>query len=141
SPSGDSLVYSTYLGGTSAGGGIAVDSSGNAYVAGTTGPGFPVHKSGFQNKYGGGVSDGFVAKLNASGSDLIWSTYLGGSDYEFITGMVIDQYRQVYVTGITYSSNFPLKAPVQTKGKGFVTTLSGSLSSIVYYSTYFGTSS
>jgi uncharacterized repeat protein (TIGR01451 family) len=149
-PTGDSLVYSTYLGGASAsyGNAIAVDSSGNAYIGGLTGPGFPVSSTAFQKTEGGG-SDGYVAKLNSSGSGLIWSTYLGGSGNDDIMGLVLDRYRQVYVTGNTDSPNFPLKAPVQNFVRGvteqprqiFVTTLSGSLSSVVYYSTYFGAGS
>jgi uncharacterized repeat protein (TIGR01451 family) len=150
SPSGDSFAYSTYLfaNGPSGGGayGIAVDSSGNAYVAGATGPGFPALKSGFQSTYGGGAFDGFVAKLNPSGSGLIWSTYLGGKSWDEVTGIALDQYRQVYVTGYTCSSNFPLKSTLENyvgtaalPCQLFVTTLSGSLGSIVYYSTYFGT--
>ncbi len=142
-PSGDTVAYSTYVGSPeySAGFAIAVDSSGNAFIAGSTGPGFPAFKNGFQHIYGGWGYDGFVAKLNSSGSGLIWSTYLGGSGDDFITGLALDQYRQVYVLGNTDSPTFPLKAPLQVyKGvePGFVTTLSGSLGSIVYYSTYFG---
>jgi uncharacterized repeat protein (TIGR01451 family) len=142
-PLGDKVAYSTYLGGNAVwgGAGITVDDSGNAFIAGSTGPGFPAYKSGFQNSFRGGGSDGFVAKLNSSGSGLIWSTYLGGSGDDFITGLALDQYRQVYVLGYTNSPNFPLKASLQSyKGgeQGFVTTLSGSLGSIAYYSTYFG---
>jgi uncharacterized repeat protein (TIGR01451 family) len=147
SPSGQSIVYSTYFGhpAISLGifaVGIAVDSSGNAYVAGSTGPGFPTTSQAFQKTYGGN-SDGFVIKLNASGTGLIWSTYLGGSGVDLIKGLALDQYRQVYVTGYTNSPNFPLKSSAQSHTTGsyqaFVTTLSGSLGSIVYYSTYLGT--
>jgi uncharacterized repeat protein (TIGR01451 family) len=141
SPSGDKLAYSTYFPAPPIG--IAVDSSRNAYIAGTAGLGFPVTKTAFQKAYGSGASDGFVAKLNSSGSGLVWSTYLGGSGMDAITGLALDQYRQVYVTGYTNSPNFPLKAPVQAytgKLQYFVATLSGDLGSIVYYSTYFGTS-
>jgi uncharacterized repeat protein (TIGR01451 family) len=142
-PSGDSVAYSTYVGGYAVwgGSGIVVDGSGNAIIAGSTGPGFPAYKSGFQNTFGGGGSDCFVAKLNSSGSGLIWSTYLGGSGDDFITGLALDQFRQVYILGYTNSPNFPLKASLQVyKGgeMGFITTLSGSLGSIAYYSTYFG---
>jgi uncharacterized repeat protein (TIGR01451 family) len=136
-PTGDTVAYLTYLGSLSTEvQAIAVDSSGNAYVAGYSGPGFPVTKNAFQKTFGGGGLDGFVAKLNSSGTGLIWSTYLGGSGPEELFALALDQYRQVYVTGYLYSPNFPLKAPIQTQGLGFVATLSGSLSSIVYYSTY-----
>jgi uncharacterized repeat protein (TIGR01451 family) len=74
----------------------------------------------------------------------VWSTYLGGSDYDYVTGLALDQHRTVYVTGVTNSKNFPLKADLGTYAgtggaQGFVTTLSGSLDSIVYYSTYTNT--
>ena len=143
SAGGNSFDYSTYFPRTV--NVVAVDSDGGAYVAGNTGAGFPAHKTGFQKTYGGGASDGYVAKLNASGSALVWSTYLGGSGADTITGMAVDQHRTVYVTGSTNSPNFPWRAPVQTVNPSnspfyfpFVTTLSGSLGSIEYYSTDYG---
>ena len=81
-PTGSALVYSTYLGGSGADSGfrIAVDASGNAYLAGETrSTNFPT-ASPFQASFGGGTNDGFVTKLNAAGSALVYSTYLGGSD-------------------------------------------------------------
>ncbi len=148
-PGGASLSYSKLL--PSAGRswvyGIAVNSDGEAYVAGSTEAGFPTTKNAFQKTFGGpsGGRDGFVAKLNSAGTALVYSTYLGGTDYDDIAGMAIDQYRQVYVTGYTQSQDFPLKAPLQARTSAyaqfFVTTLSSTLNSIVYYSTYFGTGS
>jgi len=146
-PTGDSLAYSTYLGATSGnyGRAIAVDTSGNAYIGGQTGPGLRVTQNAFQKTFEGGTyGDGFVSKLNSSGTGLVWSTYLGGSGDDWVTALALDQHRQVYVTGRTYSGDFPLKAPIQAYAgggltQGFVTTLSGSLDSIVYYSTYLGT--
>jgi beta-propeller repeat-containing protein len=79
------LLYSTYLGGSGGdvGHGIAVDSSGNAYITGwTTSPDFPIITNAFQGTYGGGSENVFVAKLNPSASgaeSLAYSTYLGGS--------------------------------------------------------------
>jgi hypothetical protein len=102
SPTGDSLVYSTTLGaGPWHGTGIAVDSDLNAYIVGYTEPGLTVWSKGFQQTFAGGYYDGYVAKLNATGSNLIWSTYLGGSGDDVISGIALDQYRQVYVTGST----------------------------------------
>ena len=78
---GSALVYSTYLGGSGDddGNGIAVDSSGNAYVTGyTDSTNFPTANA-FQAAFGGGSGDAFVTKLNAAGSALVYSTYLGGS--------------------------------------------------------------
>ena len=147
SPSGASLVYSTWLDFDSGGVGtsIAVDSSAEAYVAGAATNGLLTRSSSFQKTYGGG-GDGFVLKLNSSGSDLLWSTYLGGKGDDVVYGLALDSHRNVYVAGFTCSSNFPLKAAVQkyvgTKShpcQFFVTTLNGSLSALPYYSTYFGT--
>ena len=146
-PAGDGLEYSTALGdfpGYTHG--IAVDSDGNAYVGGEAdGPGLPVWSSGFQRTYGGGQVSAFVVKVNTTGSDLVWSTYLGGTgvnSYDRLTGLAIDRYRQVYVSGFSCSQNFPLKAAIQTKTPTgcqlFVTTLSSSLSSIEYFSTFLG---
>ncbi len=148
-PAGTSLLYSKFL--PSAGRSwvyaIAVNSVGEAYVAGSTEAGFSTTANAFQKTFGGpsGGRDGFVAKLNAAGTGLVYSTYLGGTNYDDITGMAFDRYRQVYVTGYTQSKDFPLKAPLQAPTSAyaqfFVTTLSSTLSSIVYYSTYFGTGS
>jgi large repetitive protein len=76
-----SLVYSTYLGGSAdeQAWGIAVDSSGNAYVTGNTGSGnFPTTTGAFQTTYAGGFTDIFVTELDPNGSSLTYSTYLGG---------------------------------------------------------------
>ena len=113
---GTALNYSTYLGGTGtqAGDGIAVDSSGNAYVTGyTTSSSFPVTLS--TSTFGkGGIfgTDAFVSELNLSGTSLSlpFSTYLGGSgDEDFISGAIaVDGTGNIYVTGETNSSDFPL---------------------------------
>ncbi|MGA8431898.1 MAG: SBBP repeat-containing protein [Candidatus Sulfotelmatobacter sp.] len=113
---GTALNYSTYLGGTGtqAGDGIAVDGSGNAYVTGyTTSSSFPVTLS--TSTFGkGGIfgTDAFVSELNLSGTSLSlpFSTYLGGSgDEDFISGAIaVDGTGNIYVTGETNSSDFPL---------------------------------
>jgi hypothetical protein len=112
---GTALVYSTYLGGIGEdeGRGIAVDQSGQAYVTGytrTPGSGFPgTTGSSIQSTYGGGSADGFVAKLNAAGTNLLYSTYLGGSDGDVGYGIAVDLIGQAYVTGVTSTpgSGFP----------------------------------
>ena len=113
SPSGSSLIYSTFLDGPQSVYSsvnyrrIALDTSGNAYVAGTARAGFPVTQGAFQKTFGGGPgdypTDGFVAKLNRLGTGLLYSTYLGGSGNEYVYSLALDQYRQVYVTGETDS--------------------------------------
>ena len=107
------LAYSTYLGGsgTDEGLGIAVDSSGNAYVTGVTAStNFPT-TSPLQGSNAGN-SDAFVTKLTASGA-LAYSTYLGGSGQDGGGGIAVDSSGNVYVTGFTSSSNFPTASALQ----------------------------
>ena len=141
---GSSLVYSTYLGGGTIdiGQGIAVDSAGNAYVSGyTLSTDFPTTAGAFQTT--GGGYNAFVTKLNAAGSGLIYSTYLGGSNVDAAGGIALDSSGNAYVTGYTYSTNFPttLGAFQTTFGGGsgdaFVTKLNAAGSGLIY-STYLG---
>ena len=108
------LGYSTFLGGsnTELGFGIAVDSAGNAYVTGRTdSPNFPTVNP-IQPTLGG-ISDAFVTKLNAAGSALVYSTFLGGSNFERGSGIAVDSAGNAYVTGRTESPNFPTVNPIQ----------------------------
>jgi hypothetical protein len=141
---GSALVYSTYLGGGGAdgGAGIAVDSAGNAYVAGFTGStNFPVANA-IQNTRGGSA-DAFIAKINPAGSALVYSTYLGGSDLEQLEPncIAVDSAGNVYVTGGTYSTNFPVANALQSTSAGaldaFVAKINAAGSALVY-STYLG---
>jgi RHS repeat-associated protein len=135
------LVYSTYLGGSGSdgGAGIAVDSAGNAYVTGSTSStNFPTSNP-FQAASGNG-SDVFVAKLNAAGSALVYSTYLGGSGDDSGRAISIDSSGNAYLTGVTLSTDFPTHGAYQgTRGSGFpcafVTKVSASGSALLY-STY-----
>jgi hypothetical protein len=144
-PSGSALVYSTYLGGSKfdRGGDIAVDSSGNAYVAGDTqSTDFPTTPGSAQPVSGGGSSEGFVSKINASGTAILYSTYLGGADSDFAVGVAVDGADSAYVTGSTSSTNFPTTAgAAQTNlagpGDGFVTKLDAN-GALLMYSTYLG---
>jgi hypothetical protein len=115
---GSALVYSTCLGGGS-GNGIAVDASGNAYVTGGTGFGFPTTPGAFQTTYQAEWGTAFVSKLNAAGSALVYSTFLGGSDSDDGLGIAVDASGNAYVTGSTSSSNFP------TTPSAFQATLGG----------------
>jgi len=115
-PTGSALVYSTYLGGSGDdyGFGLAVDSSGNAHIAGfTASSDFPTTSGSFQARYGGGLYDAFAVKLNAQGSSLVYSTYLGGSTDDFAYGIVVDSAANAYVVGSTNSLDFPTAAALQ----------------------------
>ena len=104
------LSYSTYLGGTGddSGSGIAVDTSGNAYVTGSTSStNFPTTPGAYQTSFGGGNEDAFVTKLNPTGTALVYSTYLGGSNFDIGNGIAVDTSGDAYVMGSTTSTNFP----------------------------------
>jgi hypothetical protein len=139
---GTALVYATYLGGSGQDFGlrIAVDPSGNAYMAGTTAStNFPtVHP--LQGAYGGGSQDLFVAKLSADGSALVYSTYLGGTSTDYGFGIDVDASGSAYLTGWTFSTNFPTVNPLQAVGvvgDAFVAKVNAEGSALVY-STYLG---
>ncbi|MGO9094328.1 MAG: SBBP repeat-containing protein [Bryobacteraceae bacterium] len=112
-------VYATYLGGNGQdrATAIAVDSAGQAYVTGATeSSNFPT-LSAFQ-AHSGGLQDAFVAKLNASGNGLVYSTYLGGAGGSVLfpesgLGIAVDSAGDAYVTGVTSSADFPEQNPLQ----------------------------
>ena len=161
-PSG-AVVYSTYLGGSGVDGafqlGITVDDDGHAYVAGgTESIDFPLEQP-FQPRKNevadldrvigeGAGADAFVAKFNATGTALDYSTYLGGHDRDVVTDIAIDNFRNVYVVGVTESSDFPTtETATQTayggagdyfrKGDAFVAKLNF-IDGTLIYSTYLG---
>ena len=141
---GNALIYSTYLGGsgTESSAGIGVDAAGNAYVAGqTASPNFPTANP-WQPAYGGGDRDVFVAKLNPTGSALVYSTYLGGSGEDRAFGIAADAAGNAYVSGLTSSADFPVVNPLQSAYGGgpndaFVVKVNPTGSALVY-STYLG---
>ncbi|MBI4166047.1 MAG: SBBP repeat-containing protein [Acidobacteria bacterium] len=140
---GSALVYSTYLGGTQDDYalGIVVDTTGGASVTGyTNSTNFPAVNP-IQSPYGGGDNDAFVAKLNAAGSALVYSTYLGGADNDVSAGIALDSTGNAYVTGYTSSADFPTQNPLQGNyagdTDGFVTKLSAA-GDVLLYSTYLG---
>lgn len=147
SPSGSALVYSTYLGGEmslqtagSSGFGIAVDRSGNAYVTGTTNStDFPLANA-LQPSLRGSW-DAFITKFDPSGATLIYSTYLGGSGYDYGLGIAVGSTSNVFVAGDTESADFPLVNPIQAffggKRDAFVAELS-STGSALRFSTFLG---
>jgi hypothetical protein len=148
-PQESALVYSTYLGGIGddQGTGIAVDGSGNVYVTGGTSGGFPL-AAPLQGIYGGGLADAFVSKINAQGTALVYSTYLGGDGSDGGAGIAVDLGGNAYVIGSTTGSahgvvgTFPIKNAVQPAYGGdfedaFVAEIDAQGSSLIY-STYLG---
>ena len=140
---GSALIYSTYLGGNGADSAddIAIDSKGNAYVAGrTNSTDFPIANA-VQPVFGGGPSlDCFVTKVNSSGTSFIYSTYLGGGSFDTPRTIVVDSAGNAYVGGNTASTNFPTANPLQSTlrgpGDGFVSKFNATGSLV--YSTYLG---
>jgi hypothetical protein len=160
-PAGTDIIYATHVGGSGSDAGLALalDGSGNAYVTGTTvSPNFPTSATAFDKTCGnsgtcndgsGIQSDAFVFKLNPAGSNLVYSTYLGGSGAEPIPGQVnwpttprmgiaVNAFGLAYVTGSTTSLDFPTTpgAFSTTPGTSYVARLS-STGSLLQYSTYF----
>lgn len=114
------LVYATFIGGSGQDRAfrIAVDRQGCAIVGGvTSSTDFPVQNA-CQPMFGGGGKDGFLAKLDASGSSLIFSTYLGGSGNDEIAGVAVDESGKIYVAGDTSSTNLPLAKAIQPANAG-----------------------
>jgi photosystem II stability/assembly factor-like uncharacterized protein len=144
-PAVPSYSFSTYLRGSACdtANSVAVDSSGNVYVTGTTGSNDFLIANAFQPTFSGqqfGGSDAFVTKLTSAGA-LTYSTYLGGSNAETGFGIAADSSGNAYITGFTNSTNFPTMNPIQPGSGGnsnsdvFVTKLNSSGSALVY-STY-----
>ncbi len=139
-------TYSTYFGGSGVevGFDIAIDSSGNAYIAGrTTSTDFPT-QGPFQGSLSGGSgSDAFVAKLSPDGSSLVYGTYLGGIGFDEALSIAVNSSGQAHVTGRTTSTDFPTQNPLQGSLSGgagedvFVTKLAANGASLVF-STYLG---
>jgi hypothetical protein len=140
--SGTAIVYSTYLGSShDQGNAIAVDSTGAAYITGdASSSSFPVLNA-YQKTFGGGQEDAFVAKLNPAGNALVFSTYVGGNAADHGASIALDASRNVYITGSTYSSNFPTASATQTKIGGgqdaFVAELSATGATLLF-GTYIG---
>ncbi len=121
SPNGGALTYSTYLGGsgdTDVATNIAIDPAGCAYVLGkTTSRDFPVINA-VQSNYKGGFTDTFLAKLNPAGSVLLFSTYLGGTNADRGSDIRVDAIGNMYLAGLTGSTDFPTRNPLQATNRG-----------------------
>jgi uncharacterized repeat protein (TIGR01451 family) len=121
---GNAIAYSTYVGGSGLdrADGIAIDSSGNAYVVGrvdSSSTNFPTTPGVIGPTYRGGDFDGVAFKLNPQGNALVYSTYIGGEDNDSTEGVAVDSTGSAYLTGGTKSSGFPIT------GTGFQFTRSG----------------
>jgi hypothetical protein len=143
-----SLIYATYLGGAANDSGlaIAVDTTGNAYITGSTSStSWPNTTSSFQSSgYGGGASDAFIAKIGTqSGSTypLTYFTYLGGSGADVGNAILVDSVGAVHVVGSTTSTNFPTTEPLQSctlPGDAFVALIATSGTVVGNYATCLG---
>lgn len=141
-PDGKSLVYSSFLGGSGTENtidrsGISVDASGNAYITGDTrSTDFPTRNALRPAKNGSAASsDGFVAKINPTGADFVYSTYIGGSDDDFALAIANDQAGSAYVAGRTRSTSFTGSSstrPSAATTDAFVAKLNASGSAISY---------
>ena len=138
---GTSLVYCTYVGGAGddRAYGLAVDSTGAAYVGGaTTSSNFPV-RTPYQSKLAGG-KDGFVLKLNPAGNSLVFNTYFGGNGSDVVNGLALDPNGSVYFTGDTNSATLPATGFQRSNRGGqdaFIAKLSSDGSRLLY-ATYLG---
>ncbi|MGH9800262.1 MAG: SBBP repeat-containing protein, partial [Blastocatellia bacterium] len=139
---GTQLVYSTYLGGISEdlAYGIAIDSTGAVYVTGDTLSTDFNTRTPLQSANRGGF-DAFVTKVNPAGSDLAYSTYLGGSGEDLASSIALDTAGNAYITGYTSSNDYATISPIQATSRGglevFVTKIFADASSIAF-NTYFG---
>ncbi len=142
SADGTALIYAGYIGGSGSeiANGIAVDNDGNAYVTGSTESGptsFPV-TVGPKLVYGGGTTDAFVAKVNATGTALVYAGYVGGSESDSASGIAVDSEGQAYVVGDTFSTeaSFPVQTGPDLTFNGvrdaFVTKVNPSGTALVY---------
>jgi hypothetical protein len=148
---GSSLIFATYFGGSgsefSETHGLVLDSAGNAYIAATTkSSNMPTTSGAFDTTYNGSggagtnyPGDAFIARISANGASLLASTFVGGSDGEGLEGVALDSAGNIYISGATYSSNFPsTSGALQTTNRGsgdlFVAKLSGNLQQLLYSS-------
>jgi len=142
-PDASALVYATYFGNrTVHPSGIAVDADGNAYITGGAGADLPTFNA-LQSSLAGGASDAFVTRFNATGSALVFSTYLGGNGDDEAAGIALDSSANIYIAGVARSTNFPQVSPLPSSQgapvSSFVAQLTSDGRSLVY-STYFGDS-
>jgi hypothetical protein len=142
---GSELDYATFIGGfeVDRGNAIAVDQDGNAYITGgTDSPDFPTTSGVFDSVFSFAVSSAFVLKLNSTGTDLLYSTFLEGSEENTGFGVIASEIGEAYIIGETYSSDFPTTPGAFDKlfnggSDIFVAKLSSTGADLIY-STYLG---
>jgi hypothetical protein len=148
---GSALIYSTLIGGSGntsfetgdQGNSIAIDINGNAFITGQASSlNYPTTPGVFQTTFAGSNFDAFVTKLNPSGSELLYSSYLGGNSYDIGNSIAIDAGGNAYITGGTYSSNYPVTNGAFQNTLGgyenvFVTKMNPAGSALIY-STFIG---
>ena len=138
-PAGDGLAFATYFaGGINA---IAPGPGGDVFVSGIVVDGFQTTPKAAQSVYGGSFGDAFAARLNASGTALLYATYIGGAGYDIGQSMAVDAAGNAIIVGSTGSTNFPLAANVQRISQGgaeaFITKLDPTGSKFLF-STFLG---
>ena len=154
-PSGSNLVYSTYIGGVQADGvyGIAVDAADNAYVTGFTSStnfpttnALPFRLTGSTNSFLNYLAcpnsfyfnnNAFVAEIASNGTSLLFSTYLGGTNYDWGRGIAVDASNYIYVTGYTSSTNFPTTNAVQQQFVSIITTTNAAPTNVILVTNFF----
>lgn len=143
--SGSTLLFATYLGGTDweLAYGMGLGPSDEIYITGfARSEDYPVSVGAVQPVYGGGLVEGFLTKLSADGTSLEYSTYVGGSDRDYIYDMEVDATGNAFITGFTVSADFPVTAgsfsnTIGINGDAFVAKYNANGTSQIY-STYFG---
>lgn len=137
----DDYIFSTYLGGSGEDlvHNSIIDSNDNIIIAGvTSSENYPTINA-YQENYNGG-GDSFISKISSDGQEIIFSTFLGGSDLDIVSSVKLDNYGNIVVTGFTYSSNFPTLNPIQAELNGtsdiFISKFNPD--GILLYSTFFG---
>ena len=145
--SGSSLIYSTFIGGNSEDrfNSMVVDGYGNTFMTGyTSSTNYPTSTGAFETSYNGGLDDAFVTSLNATGSDLLYSTFIGGDNSDEGNSIAIDANGNTFITGYTQSTNYPTTSGAydvsHSKGMDVFVTKLNSLGSSQIYSTFIGDS-